>query len=139
MNMRDIHYKLERKQCRFDNAGFCHEPDSCNFFHSPSICEIYLETGTCWLRNCRQRHPKVCPYGERCFRGYQCRYLHFTNPCDRCNTFSPNIYYCEFCSKNFCEHCTIEKAHVENIYETKLVENPSNKEKPNCKRIHHNH
>lgn len=56
--------EMERKQCRFDNAGYCHQSESCNVFHATSTCEIYLETGTCWRKNCCQRHPKVCRYGE---------------------------------------------------------------------------
>ena len=131
----------DRKQCRYDNKGYCCQSESCNFFHPKSICNLYLQTGTCWRQNCRQRHPRVCRYDSRCFRGKSCRYLHLTNLCDHCNEFSQKIYYCEFCTKNFCDHCTVEKAHIENIYDVNSDHNPTCTQihklaqNPNCERM----
>ena len=119
--------KLEIKQCRFDNKGYCRLSESCSFFHAKTTCEIYSKTGTCWLKNCSQRHPKMCRYGERCYRGKLCRYLHLNNACDQCEMFSPTIYYCEFCQNNFCAHCTVDDAHIKNIYQDKT---------PTCQNIH---
>ena len=128
--------ELNRKRCRYDNLGFCRQAEGCPFLHANEICDIYLETGSCWRKVCHKRHPRVCRYGSRCYRGKSCRYLHFNDSCDRCNEFSQKVYFCEFCSKNFCEHCTTEKAHIENIYEVKSPENPSCTKKPNCAQIH---
>ena len=133
---KDVEEEHERKQCRFDNFGFCNQTDRCQFFHTNTICDLYQETGTCWRKNCRQRHPKACRYGRRCYRGKSCRYFHFSDPCERCNVFSQKIFYCEFCSKNFCEHCTVEKAHTENIYEIKSIEDPLSTQEPSCAKIH---
>ena len=119
-----------RKQCRFDNKGYCRESQSCEFSHSDTICQVYLENGTCWEEKCRQRHPKVCYYADKCFRGKSCRYLHRSLTCDRCEHFSHNRYYCEFCTKNFCENCTAEQAHHKNIDEDE------NTETPKCESIH---
>merc|ERR1719318_1803590 len=46
-----------RKQCHFDNKGYCRETENCQFFHSDIICQVYTENGTCWKQNCRERHP----------------------------------------------------------------------------------
>ena len=125
-----VNENSERKQCRYNNRGYCRQLSDCNFFHSNSICEVYLETGTCWRQICRQRHPKVCLYGSRCFRGKSCSYLHLDNLCDQCNHFSQKTYYCEFCTKNFCGNCTMEKAHITNIYDENSEANPT------CVNIH---
>ena len=32
-----------RKQCRFDNKGYCRESQNCQFSHSDTIRQVYLE------------------------------------------------------------------------------------------------
>ena len=124
--------KERRKLCTFNDKGFCRNSDqNCPFFHADLVCELYESTGICWKQNCRQRHPKICRYGYRCFRGASCRYLHRTSSCGRCEQFSPNCYYCEFCRKSFCGNCTVDKAHCENIYTTENLQHPK------CENIHH--
>ena len=120
-----------RKTCRFNNKGYCTEQERCQFFHADKDCEIYKRTGVCWKIGCRLRHPKTCWYGERCFRGESCGYLHHTVSCDRCEQKSQTRYYCEFCEKSFCERCTNQKAHIENIYGTEQNKNP------NCDNLHY--
>ena len=83
-----------RKQCKFNRRGYCRQQNDCEFFHSNKICEIYLDKGTCWKQDCRLRHPKPCRYGNWCFRGKSCLYLHSTSSCDRCENFSRNLYFC---------------------------------------------
>ena len=119
-----------RKQCKFDNKGYCRESKNCEFFHSNSICQVYIQNGTCWKQHCRERHPKVCRYEDKCFRGKLCRYFHRSLTCDRCDHFSCNLYYCEFCTKSFCQNCTVEQAHNKNVYEDE------NLEYPKCESIH---
>ena len=119
-----------RKFCKFNNKGYCREKESCLFFHSDTVCEVYQATGVCWKLVCRKRHPKICRYGEKCYRGKSCVYLHLTIFCDRCEQMSCTRYYCEFCKKSFCESCTIEKAHVDNIYANINIEDPK------CEHIH---
>ena len=121
-----------QKVCAFDNKGYCRNMEqNCPFFHADLICDIYESTGICWKQNFRKGHPKICCYGQRCYRGTSCRYLHRSVPCSRCNLFSPNCYYCEFCSKSFCDNCTVDKAHSENIYESEGEQHPK------CDNIHH--
>ena len=118
-----------RKQCKFNRKGYCKE-SQCEFFHSDITCQVYKENRTCWKQNCRERHPKVCRYADKCYRGKLCRYFHYSLTCDRCESFSQNRYYCEFCAKNFCQNCTVKEAHAKNIDD----ENPENL---SCKIIHH--
>ena len=134
--------KQEVKQCIFDRTGFCRENKQCMFFHSEEVCEIFLDAGICWKQNCIKRHPKTCRYFQRgfCRRGEECVYLrksinperpvHSVNRCDRCGIYSNQMYFCEFCSKNFCQNCTAKEAHHKNIYNMDL-------ETPNCSAIHH--
>jgi hypothetical protein len=61
--------KYIRKPCIFHSRGNCREGESCPFLHADKVCEIYKERGVCWKQVCRQRHPKTCWYGKRCFRG----------------------------------------------------------------------
>ena len=118
-----------RKICAFHNKGYCRE-QNCPFFHADLICQIYKLSGKCWKQNCRLRHPKVCRYGFECYRGESCRYFHDTLPCGRCESYSQKHYYCEFCKRNFCDGCTVEQAHIKNIYDNE------NSEHPNCESIH---
>ena len=111
----------EKKQCKYDRKGYCRESENCAFLHSESVCDLYLQTGICWRQTCRVRHPKVCRYGDKCYRGSDCRYLHLTSPCGKCQTFSRNCYHCEFCMKSFCQNCTVEKAQAKNIYDEEMV------------------
>ena len=119
----------EAKVCAFNNKGYCKE-QNCAFFHADLECQIYKYSGKCWKQNCRLRHPKICRYKSQCYRGESCRYLHYNSPCGRCETYSEKCYYCEFCKKSFCDMCTIDQAHIKNIYDEKDSEHPS------CTRIH---
>ena len=121
-----------RKQCKYDNKGYCRESPNCQFFHSDVICQVYKEKGTCWKQNCRERHPKVCRYADECFLGKQCRYFHHSLTCDRCDHFSYNLYICEFCTKSFCQNCSAEQAHYKNVHKDE------NSESPKCENIHLN-
>ena len=109
--------ELDKKQCKFYKQGYCREKESCPFYHSDQNCSVYLSNGICWKRGCRERHPKPCRYNINCFRGKSCRYFHDNVPCDRCDTFSHNLYYCEICKKSYCQNCTVKEAHTRNIYE----------------------
>ena len=117
-----------RKPCKFNNRGYCRGKESCQFFHAETICVIYRETGLCWKPICRERHPKTCRYSGECYRGESCRYLHHELSCDKCEKFATFRYHCEFCNKDFCERCTSDEAHTNNIY--------INNENPKCSNIH---
>ena len=133
LDVTDVRKETEndKKQCRFDNLGYCRENNDCPFYHADSICTVYLSNGICWKRECRDRHPKLCRYYDECFRGSSCRYLHRSHACQRCKTFSVTSYFCEFCTQSFCQQCTIEKAHLENIYDDKTSD-----EKADCHLLH---
>ena len=117
-----------RKQCKYNRKGHCRELDECEFFHSNIICDIYLEKGTCWKQKCSLRHPKPCRYGDQSYRGKSCLYLHHDLTCGKCENFSTNLYFCEFCTKSFCQNCTHKEAHAKNVYEET--------ENPKCEQIH---
>ena len=119
----------ERKVCAFHNRGYCKEKN-CPFCHADLVCQIYKNSVKCGKQNCRLRHPKISRYEFQCYRGESCRYLHHTLPCGRCESFSKKCYYCEFCKKSFCDSCTVDQAHIKNIYDNE------NSEHPNCKSIH---
>ena len=60
--------KEKRKLCTYNNKGYCKNGDqTCPFSHTGLVCDLYKTTGLCWRLNCRERHPKVCRYGKRCF------------------------------------------------------------------------
>ena len=69
-----------RKNCRYNDGGFCKSRSDCQYYHSEIICEKYLQDGKCSLTGCKQRHPKNCKFWEknekRCFRAESCKYLH---------------------------------------------------------------
>ena len=121
------------KQCHYDRKGYCRKKGNCKFFHADGICEIFLSNKICWMEHCKLRHPKNCRYHQRgtCYRGDLCRYLHepVDKSCDRCRKISVQIYYCEFCKKNFCAECTVTTAHETNIYN-------DGSESPCCINIH---
>ena len=119
-----------RKPCKFNNKGYCRGKENFQFYHSERVCKIYEATGTCWKQSCRQRHPKICWYSKKCFRGESCRYLHYTSQCNRCEQMSCKTYHCEFCENSFCDKCIVEKAHINNIYENE------NNEDAKCEHIH---
>ena len=108
-------------KCKFDNLGFCKANISCKFYHAEKECEFYLNNGYCNKMLCRERHPKKCYFFERgyCFRGESCRYLHGElRLCNRCeNNSTDKFYFCEFCKQSYCSLCTVEDAHVVNIYD----------------------
>ena len=130
---KDIEENHNVKECAFNRKGYCREKENCNFYHSDKICEIYLKNGVCWRARCRQRHPRPCRYFQRgnCYRGESCQYLHVSNlqTCENCNQQVLNRYFCEFCEKNFCSHCTVKEAHDRNIQK-------EDDDEPKCRSIH---
>ena len=110
------------KKCKFDNLGFCKANISCKFYHADKECEFYLNNGYCNKMLCRGRHPRKCYFFDRryCFRGESCRYLHGqTSWCNRCeNDSTDKFYFCEFCKQSYCSLCTVEDAHIVNIYDS---------------------
>ena len=78
--------KAKIKKCRYYNRGFCKFQDECNFDHPSTICHILLQNGKCYLRQCPDRHPKICRYWqmeEGCRRSQYCTYLHQHNQSHR--------------------------------------------------------
>ena len=135
-NLEDVHKKMHesltkienisdetQKQCIFDRKGFCREGERCKFFHSQEICSEFIEHRVCTKTICRKRHPKDCRYFNKsiCLRGESCKYLHDQrrgeNKCSKCEKFTLQKYFCEFCTKSFCPECTVKEAHNINIYE----------------------
>ena len=121
MRTDDENFEMEsdekRKPCKYNSRGRCKEQDNCHFFHAETVCKVFKATGVCWKYNCRQRHPKTCWFGNRCFRGKSCSYLHHSSPCDRCEQLCDKRFYCEFCKDSFCDRCTAKDAHLNNIDE----------------------
>ena len=111
----------DKKQCRFDNLGYCRENNDCPFYHADSVCPLYLSKVICWKRECRDRHPKLCRYYDECFRGSSCRYLHQSHACQPCQTFSVTSYFCEFCTQSFCQQCTIDDKTIDEKADCHLV------------------
>jgi hypothetical protein len=125
----------EIRQCRFDRVGYCNKgKDDCKFLHVVETCNFYLQNGYCNKVTCIKRHPKRCYFFERgfCKRNDDCRYLHRTGiqmkPCDNCGKISNLTYYCEFCGKSYCSHCTVEEAHDKDLHKLNLL--------TECKNIH---
>ena len=121
------------KQCKFDNFGYCREGLKCKFHHYEETCEIHLQHGFCNRKTCLKRHPRQCFFFERgfCKRNEKCKYLHRIRQeekeCENCEIKSKQIYFCEFCDKNYCCRCTIKEAHLEDVYTSEDV---------GCKKIH---
>ena len=70
------------KKCKFYNAGFCkYKLKKCRFLHPESICKEYLKNMKCELKDCVDRHPKICKWLKTklgCQRGEEFDYLHVT-------------------------------------------------------------
>ena len=50
-----------REKCKFYNAGFCkYKLKNCRFVHPESICKEYLKSLKCEIKDCLDRHPKIC-------------------------------------------------------------------------------
>ena len=49
-----------RKKCRYYDRGFCKYNKKCRFLDPEGICQQYLKTFKCSVKECCQRHPKVC-------------------------------------------------------------------------------
>ena len=120
----------DRKHCRYNRRGYCRQQENCPYYHTDEVCETYVATGVCCRQNCRLQHPKLCRYGNQCYRGKCCQYLHYNQTCQRCENFSSKLYHCEFCNESFCENCTVEQAHSKNIYQETVSGLPS------CENIH---
>ena len=91
-------------------------------FLSPSfyLCSQFESEGICLKTICRDRHQRPCRYWRRgeCYRGETCAFSHRLlrnelKKCDKCGKGNINLYYCNFCGKNFCCECTKEQAHDE--------------------------
>ena len=74
------------RKCRYYNRGYCKFQEECNFAHPSTICQDLLKNGKCYLRQCPDRHPKICRYWQReegCRRSQYCTYLHQQNQVHR--------------------------------------------------------
>ena len=113
------------KVCRFYNQGYCKLDLECKSYHPEKVCEALKNEGFCARLNCRGRHPRTCRYWRRteCYRGKSCHFRHYWfdheeeskyvhKKCERCEKKAFNMYYCEFCGKDFCNECTNDKAHT---------------------------
>ena len=139
--------KLDHTVCKFNDRGYCRNKTSCEYLHQTSICQFFLKDGKCLQQNCPSRHPKQCKYWRRgyCFRGVQCKYRHgqeyidqFLDEneemrlkeinCENCDVEAYNLYYCNYCERNFCANCTIKEAHDKSYSKSTQINN--------CKQIH---
>ena len=128
-NEQNKHGKLtENKEeiCKYYNRGYCRNKTLCLYTHPKDVCKLYVKEGECSVMDCSSRHPKTCRYWKRgyCYRGDLCEFGHDATEdahnekenvkiinCDNCNEGKTHLYYCEFCSYNFCIKCTVEEAH----------------------------
>lgn len=120
------------RKCSYYNKGFCKLQKECPFYHPETLCSQFESEGICLKTICRDRHQRPCRYWRRgeCFRGETCEfshrlirnelYLQEHKKCDKCDNVNINLYYCNFCGKNFCCECTKEQAHDEQF--TKFTE-----------------
>ena len=74
-------YKERRgRKCRYYNRGHCKQKSFCEFTHPRDICQSYLEGKKCEMKQCKNRHPKVCKYWSKskagCRREGFCDFLH---------------------------------------------------------------
>ena len=69
-----------RRKCRYYNRGHCKYRERCKFYHPRDICKKHLESGKCDIKECSDRHPKVCKYwntsNNGCKRKTECDFLH---------------------------------------------------------------
>ena len=70
------------RKCRYYNRGHCRNKGGCEFVHPKEICKVYLEGKRCEVKECLERHPKVCEYwlksNSGCRREGFCDFLHVT-------------------------------------------------------------
>ena len=126
----------EIRKCSYHDRGFCRSQAECSFYHPKNSCAQFEEEGVCSKRYCRDRHQRLCKYWKRgfCYRGDLCQFSHrhikniFMKYCEKCCNPEVNLYYCNFCEKNFCSKCTLEEAHDENYMATTDI--------TQCKQIH---
>ena len=111
----------EIRQCWFDRVGYCNKGrDKCKFMHIEETCEFYTQNGYCNKVRCKKRHPRRCYYDQTgsCIRNEECRYLQIAKKqiqkCSNCEIKTNLTYYCDICDNDFCNHCTLKEAHVEN-------------------------
>ena len=78
----EINKSKIKKWCNF-NSG-CKYKSDCKFSHPIETCKIYLEEGKCDIKQCKNRHPKICKWwqGKQGCKRDDCDYLHVTLACD---------------------------------------------------------
>ena len=107
-----------KRKCRYYNRGHCKYRDRCKFNHSEHICQVYLDSGKCEVKNCVDRHPKVCKFWTKsksgCIRKTSCDFLHVTlAKDDQREKEEPGYYNCVGCRCDWTDKsCVIE--HVIN-------------------------
>ena len=95
------------KKCRYYNKGYCKYEEKCKFAHPLQTCQKHLETLKCTVKECKDRHPKVCKWFTRevgCKRQH-CDFLHDTPAGDdeKSKAHKESGYACEGCKKTFPE------------------------------------
>ena len=113
-----------RKKCRYYDRGFCKYNKKCRFSHQEGICQVYLKTLKCGLKECCQRHPKLCRWDQGkggCNKGEDCLYPHkeerLNINVDNVNTMGSEEYHCVSC-KHIWEEKNCVKEHI--IQNTKV-------------------
>ena len=70
------------RKCRYYDRGHCKYKRGCKYFHPRDICSDYLQKGQCEIKNCMDRHPKVCKFWSKskggCKRDTSCDFIHVT-------------------------------------------------------------
>ena len=62
-------------KCSHYNSGYCKfakKERGCRFFHPEATCEL----PNCRNRNCPDRHPRSCKFGDTCIFQIRCSYKH---------------------------------------------------------------
>ena len=111
-----------RKKCRYYDRGFCKYNKKCRFLHPEGICQEYLKTFKCSVKECCQRHPKVCRWDQGkggCNRGKDCLYLHNQERLDS-NVSNVNIpgaeeFQCISCKHSWDEKHCVKEHTVNNL------------------------
>ena len=67
------------RKCRYYDCKYKY---GCRYIHPRDICMNYLDSGKCGLKDCADRHPKVCKIWAKgragCKRDDVCDFLHVT-------------------------------------------------------------
>ena len=125
--------KVKRK-CRYHNRGFCKRKGDCRFVHSEQICKDHMRNKECEIKDCPDRHPKMCKWLKSkvgCKRE-GCEYLHVTLANEEGNSAEYKCASCkdiwtdgtcvvEYTSQNqlvyFCLNCDEWVQNKENVFD----------------------